>query len=143
MEKTDLLTLLRTDPDFIRDELSHSPEWTATNVQGSSFRPLLAVSPSPSDPSEIVLLGGSSFNDESNLLKIIPTRTLIVVSCSFLSLSLSHLFYATQPRLYFHLNTHRQCLSMKIVSHLRQEPVTKRLLKSCTGHELVDSAQRF
>ena len=34
IEKTDLLTLLRTDPDFIIDELSHSPEWTATNVQG-------------------------------------------------------------------------------------------------------------
>ncbi|CAF0833507.1 unnamed protein product, partial [Adineta ricciae] len=33
IEKTDLLTLLRTEPDFILDELSHSPEWTATNVQ--------------------------------------------------------------------------------------------------------------
>ncbi len=28
------MTLLRTEPDFILDELSHSPEWTATNVQG-------------------------------------------------------------------------------------------------------------
>ena len=35
IEKTDLLTLLRTEPDFILDELSHSPEWTATNVQGT------------------------------------------------------------------------------------------------------------
>ncbi|CAF0745741.1 unnamed protein product [Adineta steineri] len=33
IEKTDLLTLLRTDPAFILDELKHSPEWTATNVQ--------------------------------------------------------------------------------------------------------------
>lgn len=30
----DLLTQLRTEPEFILDELSHSPEWTATNVQG-------------------------------------------------------------------------------------------------------------
>ena len=98
MEKTDLLTLLRTDPDFIRDELSHSPEWTATNVQGSSFRALLADSSSPFDPSEIVLLGGSPFNDKSNLLKIIPTRTLIVVSRSFLALSLTS-STLPQPRL--------------------------------------------
>lgn len=33
MEKIDLVTLLRTEQDFILDELSHSPEWTATNVQ--------------------------------------------------------------------------------------------------------------
>ncbi|UJR32976.1 hypothetical protein I4U23_020439 [Adineta vaga] len=33
IEKTDLLTLLRTEPEFVLDELSHSPEWTATNVQ--------------------------------------------------------------------------------------------------------------
>ena len=34
IEKTDLVTLLRTEPDFILNELSNSPEWTATNVQG-------------------------------------------------------------------------------------------------------------
>ncbi|CAF4976924.1 unnamed protein product, partial [Rotaria magnacalcarata] len=34
IEKNDLLNLLRTEPDFILDELSHSPEWTVTNVQG-------------------------------------------------------------------------------------------------------------
>ncbi|CAF2084344.1 unnamed protein product [Rotaria magnacalcarata] len=33
IEKNDLLNLLRTEPDFILDELSHSPEWTVTNVQ--------------------------------------------------------------------------------------------------------------
>ena len=41
IDKTDLLTLLRTEPDFILDELSHSPEWTATNVQGLSRSSLL------------------------------------------------------------------------------------------------------
>ncbi|CAF4663783.1 unnamed protein product [Rotaria sp. Silwood2] len=34
LERSDLLNLLRTESDFIVDELSHSPEWTATNVQG-------------------------------------------------------------------------------------------------------------
>ncbi|CAF3416239.1 unnamed protein product [Rotaria sp. Silwood1] len=38
LEKTDLLNLLRTEPEFIVDELSHSPEWTATNVQVRRIR---------------------------------------------------------------------------------------------------------
>ncbi|CAF0930875.1 unnamed protein product [Rotaria sordida] len=33
LEKTDLLNTLRTEQDFILDELSHSPEWTTANVQ--------------------------------------------------------------------------------------------------------------
>lgn len=41
IDRSDLLTLLRTEPDFILDELSHSPEWTATNVQGLSPSSLL------------------------------------------------------------------------------------------------------
>ncbi|CAF2588603.1 unnamed protein product [Rotaria sp. Silwood2] len=38
LERSDLLNLLRTESDFIVDELSHSPEWTATNVQVRRIR---------------------------------------------------------------------------------------------------------
>lgn len=89
IEKSDLLTLLRTEPDFILNELSHSPEWTATNVQGlfmffsSSFSFFL-------NQSEHVT--NNLFKDHSNeyLNHRKPLSVFLSVSFSFFSLKAAH-----------------------------------------------------
>jgi hypothetical protein len=71
MEKTDLLTILRTEPDFILVELSHSPEW-----QGMFMRSYLVIC---FDKSEIIT-PSCDHVISTIYLKIIQMKMLIIVS---------------------------------------------------------------
>jgi hypothetical protein len=63
-------------PDFILDELSHSPEWTATNVQGMFMRSYLVIC---FDKSEIIT-PSCDHVISTIYLKIIQMKMLIIVS---------------------------------------------------------------